>query len=136
MFRLHWLNRLGGFDCFNFDRYYTETSQIERKFYKRPYGNVTSGSWSYAVSDRNNVNMINTSRKQFVIQTNWISETEAEWLEELMTSPVVYLEESATVLKAVNIIDTSYETKYRQKDKVFNLSLTIELTYDYKSQTY
>jgi len=53
-----------------------------------------------------------------------------------MTSPVVYLEESATVLKAVNIIDTSYETKYRQKDKVFNLSLTIELTYDYKSQTY
>jgi hypothetical protein len=80
--------------------------------------------------------MINTSRKQFVIQTNWISETEAEWLEELMTSPVVYLEESATVLKAVNIIDTSYETKYRQKDKVFNLSLTIELTYDYKSQTY
>jgi hypothetical protein len=136
MFRLHWLNRLGGFDCFNFDRYYTETSQIERKFYKRPYGNVTSGSWSYAVSDRNNVNMINTSRKQFIIQTNWISETEAEWLEELMTSPVVYLEESATVLKAVNIIDTSYETKYRQKDKVFNLSLTIELTYDYKSQTY
>lgn len=136
VFRLHWLNRLGGFDAFNFDRYYIETSQIERKFYKKPYGSVTSGTWSYSVSDRNNVNMINTARKQYVIQTNWISETEATWLEELLTSPVVYLEESATVLKAVNIIDTAYETKYKQKDKVFNLSLTIELTYDYKSQTY
>jgi hypothetical protein len=136
VFRLHWLNRKGGFDFFNFDKYYIENNVIERKNYKRPYGVVNAGAWSYSASDRNNVNMINTSRKQYVIQTDWINETEAAWLEELMTSPVVYLEENATTLRAVNIVDTAYETKYRQKDKVFNLSLTIELTYDYKSQTY
>ena len=136
VFRLHWLNRKGGFDFFNFDKYYIENNVIERKNYKKPYGVVNSGTWSYSPSDRNNVNMINTSRKQYTIQTDWINETEAAWLEELMTSPVVYLEENATTLRAVNIIDTAYETKYRQKDKVFNLSLTIELTFDYKSQTY
>jgi len=136
VFRLHFLNRLGGFDSINFDRYYTQTTQIERKNYKRPYGSVTSGTWSYSASDRNNVNMINTAKKQYNIQTNWISETEASWLEELLTSPVVFWEADNSTLYSINILDSAYETKYHQKDKVFNLTLTFELTFDYKSQTY
>ena len=136
MFRLHWLNRLGGFDSFNFSKYYTENSAIQRVGYKRPYGTVSAGSWSYNKSDNQKVNMINTLNKTYTIQTDWISESELAVMEELLTSPVVYYEQDATNLVSVNVVDTSFESKYHHKDKVFNLTLTIELTYDYKSQTY
>lgn len=136
VFRLHWLNRKGGFDSFNFEMYNTQAIGIERKTYKKPYGTVTSGTWSYNASDRLTTTMLTTSKRSYKIVSNWINDAQSEWLEELLTSPVVYWEVNSTTLRAINIVDSGYEVKYSHKDKVFNLELTFEETFDYTSQTY
>ena len=136
VFRLHWLNRKGGFDSFNFEMYNTQSIGIERKTFKKPYGTVTSGTWSYSASDRLTTTMLTTSKRNYRIVSNWISEDEAVWLEELLTSPVVFWEVDYQTLKAINILDNAYEVKYSHKDKVFNIELTFEETFDYTSQTY
>ena len=136
VFRLHWLNRKGGFDSFNFEMYHTQSVNIERKNYKKPYGKVQDGNYSYSSSDKLTTTMLTTSKRTYKIVSNWISEGEAAWLEELMTSPVVYWEKDFETLRGINIVDTAYEVKYHHKDKVFNIELSFELTYDYVSQTY
>lgn len=136
VFRLHWLNQQGGFDSFNFEMYNTKNVGIERKYYKKPYGTVTSGTWSYSASDRLNTTMLTTSKTSYRVVSNWISDSEAEWLKELLTSPVVFWEVDYQTLRAINITDSSYEVKYSHKDKVFNIELNFEETFDYTSQTY
>ena len=59
-----------------------------------------------------------------------LPKTESELLEELATSPVIYLERSATDFVAVNITNTSYEIKTFLTDRrLFNVSFDIEYTY-------
>lgn len=136
MFRLHWLNRKGGFDSFNFEKYHTQSINIQRTNYRKPYGSAPSGTWSYSVGDITNQNMVNTSKRMYRVVSNWVSDAEATWLEELMTSPIVYWEQSPTVKVPINITDSAYEVRYSHKDKVFNVELGFEVSHDYNSQTY
>jgi len=57
-------------------------------------------------------------------------------LEELATSPLIYLERSATNFIAVNIVNNSYDVrKYMSDRKLFNVSFDIEYTYNRYRQT-
>lgn len=136
VFRLHFLNRLGGFDSFNFEQYYTQNVNIERKLYKSNIGSYDSGTYTTNLSDRQSKTLVNTAKRQYNIVSNWISEDEASWLEELLTSPVVYWEVDSTTLYGINILTSNYEVKYSHKDKVFNIELQFEVNFDYNSQTY
>jgi hypothetical protein len=60
--------------------------------------------------------------KQVVLNTNWLTETEFEWLQDLIASPVVFL---GTI--PVNITDTSYEVM-DYIDGPNNLQITVEYT--------
>ena len=50
------------------------------------------------------------------------------WLEELITSPDVYVEKSGTLVP-INITTAKHERKKQVNDKLFNL--TLEFTYSY-----
>jgi hypothetical protein len=136
IYRLHWLNRFGGFDSFNFELASTKSNDIQRRFYKQPLGTPTSNSWSFNKSDRTNVQMMNKSSERYRIVSNWISDAQATALEDLFTSPVVYWEASSTLLYSVNLLASGYETKYTAKDKIFNLDIEFSPVFEYISQTY
>jgi len=122
--RLHWLNKLGGFDSFNFIRNSTKTEDIERKQFKAPL------SIGYTKQDRLKTNYNTTINDKINIQSDWISEQQSTLFEELVSSPIIYLERNPTSFVAVNIINTNYEFKnYLNNRKLFNLSLDIEYTY-------
>ena len=122
--RLHWMNKLGGFDSFNFNKNTINAMEIERKQFKAP---LLIG---YNTQDRLKTNYNTTINDKISINSDWITETESELLEELATSPVIYLERSATSFVAVNITNTSYEIKTFLTDrKMFNVTFDIEYTY-------
>lgn len=122
--RLHWLNKLGAFESFNFIMNSRKSEDIERKQFKAPL------PIGYLKSDRLKTNFNTTINDKISINSDWITEQESELLEELATSPVIYLERSATEFIAVNITNTSYEIKKFLDDrKLFNLSFDIEYTY-------
>ncbi|WP_395652524.1 hypothetical protein [Brevundimonas sp.] len=126
--RLHFLNRLGGYDSFTFDLLNTFTSNIERKEYRQNLGGFVGSTYTYDIKDRS-ATIFDTQIKTIqILNSNWITDTEAGWLEQLMTSPDVYVE-VGTQLQAVNITDTSYTQKKTVNDQLFNLTITIEKSF-------
>lgn len=122
--RLHWLNKLGAFESFNFIMNSRKSEDIERKQFKAPL------PIGYLKSDRLKTNFNTTINDKISINSDWISEEQSILLEQLSTSPVVYLERSSTNFIAVNITNTNYEIKKFLDDrKLFNLSFDIEYTY-------
>jgi hypothetical protein len=126
--RLHFLNRLGGWDSFTFDLLNTFTSNIERKEYRQNLGGFVGSTYTYDIKDRSATIFDTQIKTTQVLNSNWITDTEAGWLEQLLTSPDVYTE-VGTQLQAVNITDTSYTQKRTVNDQLFNLTMTIEKSF-------
>ncbi len=135
-YRLHFLNKMGGFDSFTFNRVSRPLSTIERQSYKKNLGTLTpiTGAFGYAKSDRQDTVFDTNIKDNITINSDWITETESAWLEELVTSPVVFLDDATHGLVAINITDTGYETRKSVNDKVFNLVVNFQYTYNRKRQ--
>ena len=92
-FRFAWLNRLGGFDEYTFRLKSTKTITAERQEYKKylSHYNSTSDDFGYTKGDRGRgVYDMSIITAHTVIST-WQTPSEHQWLEELFTSPAVYL---------------------------------------------
>jgi histidinol-phosphate/aromatic aminotransferase/cobyric acid decarboxylase-like protein len=101
-----------------------KSEEIERKQFKAAL------PISYLKSDRLKTNFNTTINDKISINSDWIIEEQSILLEQLATSPVIYLERSATNFVAVNITNQNYEIKkYLDDRKLFNLSFDIEYTY-------
>jgi len=134
--RLHFQNELGAFNTFNFDLVSKPSVNIEKKSYKfNPTRIDASGQLNYDKSDRTNINYHIKSTDQIELNSNWITEEQSIWLEELFTSPEIYLEETLiggkvlTNLIAVSEIQSNtYQIKTTKVDKLFNVNLIITLS--------
>lgn len=129
VFILHWLNKYGGFDSFAFIRANKQTASIQRTKYKKPTGAISGATFVYAKSDRQEINFDTRIKDKIEVLSDWITDAESVWLEELVTSPQVYLDDTTHGLIAINIIDTGYERKEVATSKAFNLKLTFEYSY-------
>jgi hypothetical protein len=129
IFRLHWLNKLGGWDAYNFMKSSVETSSINRKQYKKilPLG--------YSTTDRLKINYQTTMEDNINVTSDWVSDEEFVWLQGLVESPIVYLESGSSFV-SVNITDTAYEIKkYINGRKLNTLNINIQPSYNRYSQS-
>lgn len=122
-YRIHWLNKLGGFDSFNFDLVSTQKTSIARKNYKKNLGTLTGTTYAYTKQDPQDV-VYDTNYKRTVrVTSNWMSNADAIWMEELFTSPVVYYENSSNELIPIVLTSNEYEQKKSQNIKLINYEL-------------
>jgi len=127
---------MGGFDSFSFTRLSTENSAIARQSYKRNLGTLTpvTGAFGYSKSDRQDTVFDTDIKDSITVNSDWISEDESTWLKELITSPCVYLDHATHGLIAINITNGAYEKRRSVNDKIFNLVITFEYSYNSKRQ--
>ena len=115
--RLHWLNRLGGFDSFNFIYKSDVDTDVKRSSYLQEHHNFTGASWEYNKASRGNtvynVEMTNTTR----VNTDFLTDSESEWMEDLFTTPVVY-QELNNELIAVTIDGKNIKRQTSLNDKL------------------
>jgi len=135
--RVCFLNRLGGFDYFTFTRDKKKTVN----FKKNEYSKILPWDYQYGKpeerSDRGSTIFSVEADESFTLQSNWITEKDAIWLEELMTSPEVYIldyingypynDTRGAVKIPIIITNTSYEVKTTLRDKLFNISINYKL---------
>lgn len=124
-YKLHWLNQLGGFDTFTFNKGSVISEDIQRKQFKsiQKLGN--------AISDRLKTNYVTEIIDKINLQSDWVTDDEAMLLQSLAESSIVYLENSDGSFVSVNISDTNYETKKWVKGRqIFNVSMNMEYTYN------
>ena len=131
IYRFHFWNKLGGFDSFSFIRAHTFETDIKRQNFKR--NTITrqpSGNYGYAKDVQSDI-QFNTNLKDTIkVTSDWVSEATTLWLEELLTSPVIYLDDATHGLIAINPIDTKYIRKQWRTDGLHNLEFTFQYSYD------
>ena len=123
--RLHWMNRLGGFDSFNFDLKSEESTKVDRKQYDQQAHTFTGFGWSYDKADRGRTQYDTQLTKRLKVNTNYLNETESVWMESLFTSPEVY-QELGNELIAVSIDGRSIKKQTSLNEKLMQYSFDLE----------
>jgi len=125
-YRVHFLNALGGFDSFTFNRKHEIKDTITKQSFEPVYGSVSGGTWSYAKTDQRKKDFYIETNQTYKLNSDWISEAQSTWLYELITSPEVYIEIGGS-LRSCYVKAAEYVEKIQVSDKIFNLELEIEL---------
>lgn len=124
-FRMVWLNELGGYDAFTFRGESLQQSTLDEvKIEKtRPRGRIIGDRSSKMVSSRR--------QELFVINTGMIDSNTAYWLQQILTSPDVYLEqqgETSIIRLPVNITSKDMD-EISSNDTLQNYTLKFALDY-------
>ncbi len=146
--RLTWLNKFGTWDYYNFNKKSVRGLSSDRKSYKQ-----ISGVWNEdkyrQVDHLGGQKTFHTNIKESItINTDFITETEAQWLEELFISNDVYILNQRTTdiltalgagiinkyIQPVQITSESYVKKTTANDKLIQYTLQLETSRTKRSQ--
>jgi hypothetical protein len=123
--RLHFMNKLGGFDAFNFTAIHRGQSTITRQTYRKNTGALSVSSWVNSKADRGLTVYDTTIDDTLHLISGYISEAESFWLEELLTSPEIYLESNGNLLPYV-VTSNTYSVMQKEADKLINIEIDIQ----------
>ena len=135
VYRLHWLNELGGYDSFSFIRASKQRVGITRSDYNKNIGTSSATGYGYIAKDRSKTSYNTKVDQVITIQSDWIDEATNNSLEELLSSPDVYLDDATYGLVPINILDNSFDLKQDLTDRLWNISITFEYSFDKYRQT-
>lgn len=126
---LTFLNSLGGYDTFTFrlvnKKSKNNTSKSFGKLGWALSGTTMQRSNTYNVINSTNVPFSNNQKFTYKLQSDYINETDHNWLGELIGSPEVYLH-NGTNFYPVTIKTTNWDEKIKIVDKLFMFDLEIE----------
>lgn len=135
-YRFHFLNKLGGYDSFSFTKKNKWVSDIKRENYKKNIGELTSSSSYDTLASQRGVTQYSTSiEDKITVKSDYLSSGDIAWLEELVTSPDVYVERNGKAVP-VTIIDSSFERHNGEDKKLFNLSIDFKFSYKRNRQRF
>lgn len=124
---LHFLNRMGNYDSFTFNKVSRKLAEKKDSTYKRLVfeGANPPGYYKYSKDEFNYTTVVTN---KMILNSDWITDVQATWLKDLIMSPDVFLEDSSNVLYSVKVTDKNYETKMKVNDKLSNITINIEYT--------
>lgn len=133
---LHFMNRLGGYETVHFRLKSRKRVTTERKKTGQLGYKITSAG-AVGYKDSRNV-VYDTSRVysstygyQMTLNSAPLTDAQFIWLEDLITSPVVFVEQyvsNGTLYVPVSLITTEYEFRKRINDKVSIMTIDIEFS--------
>ena len=89
---------------------------------------------NYDTSDRTNVNYNIKTTNQIELNANWITEEQSAWLEELFSSPEIYIETIVNgsgdkgLISVAEIQSNIYPIRTQKADGLFNIDLVLTLS--------
>lgn len=131
--RIHFQNRFGSFDAFNFNlRSQVETTS-ERKGYKINKYPLTSGGITRQYQDQAQVTNYIKTQDFLTVRSDYLTENQNEWLKQFINSTEIYLEFTDPT-GAQNFL--AYEKpeggtwieKSEENDKLFNIESKLKLS--------
>jgi hypothetical protein len=134
--QLHFINQYGMFDTARFDLVKRLSFNVEKKTYQRNDYKFREGGADVLYYDRGKFNesKINYGSKidhSYKLTMNYPSDSDYQWLAELITSPLVYFEKDA-LLYPVSIKETNYE----YSEHIFNGLKVFEVNIDLNQQRF
>jgi len=124
--RLHWLNRLGGYDSFNFSLKSMEETDIDRRSYHQQHHIFTGLKWDYTKDSRGVTDYHVGTQRKLTVNTTFLTEEESIWMEDFATSPIVYQEVNNELI-AMSGMPKAIDKQTSLNDKL--MQYTFELDY-------
>jgi hypothetical protein len=85
-YRIHFLNRWGGFDSYTFKGFSSQNISTNSTVYEKYLSN------GFTVQDRGRQSQYREASTGLTLQTNILNTEQSQWLSQLITSPVAYME--------------------------------------------
>ena len=126
--RLAFRNSLGCYDYFNFKMKSISTIEVNRDNYNSMLGTFNKSRWRYNNTQRGKTTRQTTAILKETLQTDWISEQDANLLEKLVYSTDVYILENLDTdfTEGVVVTDSSFVKKTVANDKLIQYTINIE----------
>ena len=141
---VRWLNSVGGFDYFQFNKKHDRTIKTDRNTFRANKFDYWQGSASGALrlNDRGEKVYSQRIQKEVKLTTDWLYDYEAEFLESLFKSAEVgYIDQDKTygqgrvqqVIQAT-ITDKSLRQKSYRRNQLFQFEITLKGAHNIQSQ--
>ena len=130
--RVAWLNRLGGFDSHNFNMKSIEKIDVKKDNYDQQTNTLGINSYDYQKKSRGTTTYNVELMEKVTINSNYLTEEESEWMEDLVTSPNIYIENDSNEFIAANLNQRNIVKKTSLNDKL--MQYTFELSYSIKNR--
>lgn len=133
--RFAWVNDYGVWDYFNFTLQNTKVTNLERGVYQGnfvPYNAGASAPYNIRRRGQNyyNINIEET----FTVNSDWLTQVDADWVQSMFYSPNVYIQEGTTMLPVI-ILDNNFVTKTNPRtQKNFQYTITYALANSKRSR--
>lgn len=135
---LIFLDKLGSFVSYTFNLVNRNNLDIKRTDYQQHYGSYAPASqdWTYKSYDRGRKTLDIVVTETFTLNSDWLSQSNGDYLFELLQSPEVYLRKNFKNVKsgktgeivAINITVNPPERKQVVNEQLINYTLTFELS--------
>ena len=125
--QMRFLNRIGGYECYNFIRNSKQTLNIERTEWRSEL------AWDYQIGDRQQNVLSQANYTTWVANTDFISEYDYNFLQELVSSQEVY-RVSGTFSIPVVMEDTTWVQKTYNEEQIFNLTIRFKDAFNVRTQ--
>lgn len=142
--RLTWLNKFGTWDYYTFMKKSTRSLKTTRKEYTKLRGTWNSSSYNPNQQSGGKKNYLIETNETIKVNTDYITEEEGVWLEELFNSQEMYivnpyftysgLDVINKFLEPVNVTNTSYKRKTKLNDKLIQYSFDLKRVSNRKTQ--
>jgi len=134
--RFIWLNDLGAYDYFNFTLAQSKTYNIDRGEYTKTFVDYSTktNKVNYDISNRGITSYFTDINTEQTVSSNWLTQQQAEWLEQLFYSPRVFIQNGNNIIP-VNITTTEVVTKTNPKSqKLFTYLVSFKPSNDKRSR--
>lgn len=126
---LVFMDRMGSYAPANFELQNYRTMNVTRDSYTKILGNLNaidvSNKWQYNSTDRGRTSINTKVITQLELNSNWLSEDDANYLKELYSSPFVYIKENGQLWPAV-VTSNSYLIQTKNNKKNIQIKITVE----------
>lgn len=125
-FKIFWINSLGGFDSWLFNKINLKTTTKTQSSFKKIPGQLQSnGTYSLNTYDRAVIPYFTQLDSKVQLSTDFLTDKHVRYLKGLFSSPVVYLEDPNGVLISATVDTSDYTLNQSAvNQKMFSLSLT------------
>ena len=127
--RFAWKNEFGTWDYYNFTLAQNSATDIERINYRKTFVDysTTQTSVPYNISRRGKKNLVNKLDEVKTANTDWLTQGDADWLQEVFYSNNVYIQDGSD-FKPVMIQNNNIITKTNPRtQKIFQYQITYKL---------
>jgi hypothetical protein len=126
-YELHWLNRLGGWDSWVFDKRSQHNIEIIRKQYNPTFSPVSGNSIVRNTFDATNKNFVVSTKERYRLTSNYLNQNDLDGLQDLICSPLVYWRNGNDFISIAISNPETFEFKKNNVDKNFVLNVEFEI---------